>query len=424
MTWSFEGTRSRTGKLMPPRYGLLKYVLEAAHVTGARDIHVIPVAVSYDLMRDVEDYASEQAGRLKQSESLTWFVKYLSSLRRPMGRMYLNFGQPVVLERAPAPDDGIALSKILFEVAVRANRVTPITLPAVGCMALLGAAPRALTLPELQQAVVQLVQWAQARGVGLSSDFSPRRLAEVEKLVDAMIAMSLWTRHDEGGATVFGIEPAQHPAASYYRNTIVHLFVNKAIVELALLGAAEVPAAAAAGAFRSEAARLRDCFKFEFFYPGSADFMQQLEQEMQRVDRSWERRLAGGESEQLLREMPPLVAHACLQQFTEAYSVVFEVLARMPGSESMEESAGVSEALRGSRQAYLQQRITSEASIGKILFANAYRLAANQGLSQGQPGPGAEVVHAGRLRLLREFRELSTRLERVRSMARPASENS
>ena len=41
MTWAFEGTRSRTGKLMPPRYGLLKYVLEAAHATDARDIHVI-----------------------------------------------------------------------------------------------------------------------------------------------------------------------------------------------------------------------------------------------------------------------------------------------------------------------------------------------------------------------------------------------
>ena len=43
MTWAFEGTRSRTGKLMPPRLGLLKYVLEAAYTTDARDIHMIPV---------------------------------------------------------------------------------------------------------------------------------------------------------------------------------------------------------------------------------------------------------------------------------------------------------------------------------------------------------------------------------------------
>ena len=42
MNWAFEGTRSRMGKLMPPRYGLLKYVLEACHAADARKIHIIP----------------------------------------------------------------------------------------------------------------------------------------------------------------------------------------------------------------------------------------------------------------------------------------------------------------------------------------------------------------------------------------------
>ena len=55
MNWAFEGTRSRTGKLMPPRYGLLKYVLEACHATDARNIHIIPISISYDLIRDVEE---------------------------------------------------------------------------------------------------------------------------------------------------------------------------------------------------------------------------------------------------------------------------------------------------------------------------------------------------------------------------------
>jgi len=59
MTWSFEGTRSRLGKLMPPKYGLLKYVLEGAHHAGSRDIHIIPVSVSYDLVRDSKEHARE-----------------------------------------------------------------------------------------------------------------------------------------------------------------------------------------------------------------------------------------------------------------------------------------------------------------------------------------------------------------------------
>ena len=80
-SWAFEGTRSRTGKLMPPRYGLIKYVLQAAHATRASDLHFIPVSISYDLIGDVSDYAREQAGLKKTPESLRWFLGYIAKMR-------------------------------------------------------------------------------------------------------------------------------------------------------------------------------------------------------------------------------------------------------------------------------------------------------------------------------------------------------
>jgi len=419
MTWAFEGTRSRTGKLMPPRYGLLKYVLEAAHATDARDIHVIPVTVSYDLMRDVEEYASEQVGRVKAPESLKWFVGYLSSLRRPMGRMYLDFGDAVVLERAPEPEDNLALSKIAFEVAVQSNRVAPITAPAIACMVLLGAAPRALTLRELQMEILRLVRWSRQRGIRLSSDFSPERLGQVRELSEAMVGMGLLIRYDEGSDTVFGIEPASHPMASYYRNTIIHHFVNKAILELALLTAADATPQSAVEAFWAETERLRDFFKFEFFYPEKAAFRQQLEEELTRVAPGWGERLEQGGAVilGLLEDLRPLVAHASLLQFIEAYSVVFDLLARLNAEETLEENDCVNRAIREGKQAYLQRRITSEASIGKILFGNGFKLAANLGLTDGDSSAEGERLRAGRIQLLRDFKELSRRLDRIRLMA-------
>jgi glycerol-3-phosphate O-acyltransferase len=414
MTWSFEGTRSRTGKLMPPRYGLLKYVLEAAHATDARDIHVIPVAVSYDLMRDVEEYATEQTGRVKKPESLTWFLGYLSSLRRPMGRMYLDFGEPVVLEKAPEPDDALALSKVAFEVAVQANRVTPITLPAIACMVLLGAAPRALTLRELQRQILRHVRWARDRDIRLTSDFSADRLGEVRDLADAMVEMRLLIRYDEGPETVFGIEPDAHPVASYYRNTIIHHFVNKALLEMALAGVADRPAGQRLAAFWPETECLRDYFKFEFFYPDKTRFTTELQAEMTRGDASWEERLESNAQGAvvLLQKMRPLVAHASLLPIIEGYSVVYDLLARLETDETLEESECVIRALKLGKQAYLQRRITSEASIGKILFANGYRLARNLGLTE--PGPRSA---GDRARLLADFKGLSRRLDRIRLMS-------
>jgi len=171
MNWAFEGTRSRLGKLMPPRYGLLKYVLEACDATDARDIHIIPISISYDLIRDVEEYATEQTSHGKGAESLRWLIGYLRSLTRPMGKIYVDIGEPVVLNKAPDPDDRLALSKIAFEVAVEANHVTAITFPSLATMSLLGAAPKALTEKEVVADLNALLRWANARDIRVSKDF-------------------------------------------------------------------------------------------------------------------------------------------------------------------------------------------------------------------------------------------------------------
>jgi glycerol-3-phosphate O-acyltransferase len=285
----------------------------------------------------------------------------------------------------------------------------------------------------LQGEILRLVRWAHERGIRLTSDFSPERLGQVRDLANAMVGMGLLIRYDEGSDTVFGLDPARHPMASYYRNTIIHHFVNKAILELALLAVAALPAEAAladpTAAFRAETERLRDFFKFEFFYPGKAEFRGELEQEMRRVDPGWDSRLQRGPAEALalLAGMRPLVAHATLLHFVEAYSVVFDLLARLDPGEALEEGECISRALKEGKQLYLQRRITSEASIGKILFGNGYKLAANLGLTRaartgtsghvdesatGQPAPSQE-----RAGLLRDFKELSRRLERIRLMA-------
>jgi len=298
---------------------------------------------------------------------------------------------------------------------VQANKVTPITLPAVSCMVLLGAAPRALTIEEIQTEILAITGWAHARGIRLTSDFKPKRLTHVQDLADSMVAMGLLIRYDEGTDTVFGIEPEQHPMASYYRNTIIHHFVNKAILEMALLSASDAPDDETLDTFWRETLRLRNFFKFEFFYPSKKKFKRQLRTELERCDPRWRERLENGgqEARGLLNEMYPLVAHATFLPFVEAYSVVFGLLARLDAAGMMEQDDCVSQSLKEGKQAYLQRRISSEASIGKILFQNGYKLAENLELTQG----GGDDIVEQRIKLLRDFKELLRRLERIRLMA-------
>ncbi|MBA3939781.1 MAG: glycerol-3-phosphate acyltransferase [Sphingopyxis sp.] len=412
LSWAFEGTRSRLGKLMPPKYGLMKYVLDAAHATGTQDVHFIPFVTSFDLIRDVEEYAAEQTGRSKKPESLSWFIGYMKSLKEPSGRIRLDIGDPVVIAEAPGPDDKRALERIAFAVAVEANRVTPLTVTSVMCLILLGLAPRGATAAELLAAIAAITDWARVRGIRLSKELAEGCESAITATVDTLIAGGLLTRYEAGSENVYSIDPAKHPMASYYRNIIAHHFLDRAMIELALFQLRDTDRGDTTAAFWDHVDRLRDLFKFEFFYPPRDEHRAAIEAELTRIDPVWDRRLASGASgvASLIRRCQPVVGHAILLPFAEAYSVVAELLTRARPGDEVDAKALLEAALVEGRQAYLLRRISSEAAIGKLLFENALSLMRHMGLAEA----AAPEALAGRRALLLELRGLANVMESMR----------
>jgi glycerol-3-phosphate O-acyltransferase len=412
LSWAFEGTRSRLGKLMPPKYGLMKYVLDAAHATGTKGVHFVPFVTSFDLILDVEEYAAEQTGRVKKAESLGWFVGYMRNLKKPSGRIRLDIGKPVVIEDAPGPEDKRALEKIAFSVAVEANRVTPLTVSSVMCLILLGTAPRGATAAELLMTIGALKEWARARGIRLSKELESGDDAALSATVDTLVESGLLTRYEAGSENVYSIEPAHHPMASYYRNIIVHHFLDRAMIEIALFQLRDADSGDATAPFWAHVDRLRDLFKFEFFYPPREEHHAAIAAELARIDPAWKKRLASGDRgvAQLIRRCQPLVGHAVLLSFAEAYSVVADLLSRARFGEPVDEKALEAAALVEGKQAYLLRRISSEAAIGKLLFANGLSLMRHMGLAE----PATRDILAARRALLMELRGLANVMESMR----------
>ena len=125
LEWYIEGGRSRSGKLLPPRFGMLAYVVDAFRRGKSEDVYLIPTSIAYDQIQDVSDYVAEQRGAAKQKENLGWFFRVIRALRRRYGQIYINFGEPLSLATAlesagseadadlDAPD--VSLQKIAFE---------------------------------------------------------------------------------------------------------------------------------------------------------------------------------------------------------------------------------------------------------------------------------------------------------------------
>lgn len=415
-SWAFEGTRSRLGKLMPPRFGLLKYLIEAAYTTGTKNLHILPVAINYDVIGDVGDYAREQAGETKQAENFSWFIGYLRGLRQPMGRIYMDFGKPIVVQDAPNIEDKLALPKIAFQVAVEANRVSPITVTSLIALVLLSASPRALTREELSAEIQALVAWANARNIPVSSDFDVSNAEHAKLIIDAMVNNKLVSLYNEGGAQLYLIPAEQHAVAAYYRNTTIHHFVVKAIAEVALLTAAKDDGEPLE-LFWAQVKRIKDLFKFEFFYPGTEEFKEQVREELSRYDKKWEQQLSGSAdyADQLLKRFGPSVAYGTFIQYAEAYWVASSVLCQRAPEQALDEAEMVTDSLSFGRQAYLQQRISCKASIGKQLYKNAFKLMTNFGLTEAQSSAQGDAREA----FQQELRKLTNRLERIRARALP-----
>jgi glycerol-3-phosphate O-acyltransferase len=386
LEWYLEGGRSRSGKLRPPRYGMLSYVADSWRRGSCDDVVLIPTSIAYDQIQDVGAHAAEQRGEAKQKESLSWMLRVLRSLRRRYGRIHLAFGEPVrlsdFLERYPPgeePDPESAhleIAKLAFEVSVRINRVTPITPISLVTVALLGA-DRALTVGEVHHQLSGLVDFVEERALPVTDPIGGVDLDMVRVALDALVDHKVVTRWEGGTETVYAVGAGQHHAAAYYRNTIVHFFTTAAITEVAVAAAAESGDPVAV--FWSTVWSLRDLLKFEFFFSERDEFEAEIAREMALHDPGWEADLATGTLD-LQRSFRPSAAPWVLRPIFEAYLVVADALVERDFRRAADPKDLIKAALALGDQYRAQRRIVGAEAVSTVLFESAIRLADNRGL--------------------------------------------
>src|SRR5690242_6455493 len=380
LEWYMEGGRSRTGKLRPPRYGLLAYVAEAVARGQAEDACLVPVAITYDQLREVSAMAAEQAGAAKKPEGIGWLAAYARGQLARIGTVHVRFAEPISLRAALPPDgpDGdkdawrLALQKVAFEVAVRINQATPATATALVTLALLGVRDRALTLGQVRGVLEPLRSYLTERGLPHSREILDTG-AGLQRVLGALSQQNVVTVYAGGEEPVYAIERGQHLVAAFYRNSAIHHFLDRAVAELVLLSA---PADR-----WDEAMRLRDQLKFEFFFPDKTAYRAVLQAELDRLDPAWE---TVEDGRAVLQRSALLVANRVLRSFLDAQLVVAERLAARTPRQPVAEPEFLDECRGVGQQMLLQGRLHGPESLSRELFASAVKLAGNLDLL----GPG------------------------------------
>ena len=308
LSWSIEGTRSRTGKMLPPKLGLLSFAAEPYVEGRSDDIALQPVAITFDQLHEVGEYAEYAEGGKKSAEGFSWLYNFIKAQgQNNYGKIYIRFPEPVSMRAIMGPPNGeiaqddakrrLALHKMAFEVAWRVNKAAPVTPPALVTATLLGTQGAALSAAPVTPALSPVLDYPeQLAGPLASRGGHLRTVSGVEQVLRALAASGLVTRVDGARDVVWLIEPDQQLAATFYRNSIIHVFQLGAICEIALtLAARSEPGPERLAAFWASIDRQRDLLKFDFYFQEKSLHRKQIEAQMALADPDWEAKLVAAD---------------------------------------------------------------------------------------------------------------------------------
>jgi glycerol-3-phosphate O-acyltransferase len=259
LEYFIEGGRSRTGRLLSPRTGMLSMTVRSYVRDPKRPVMFMPVYFGYERIVEGRTYIGELSGQPKQKESVFVLLKSIVAvLRSKFGKVHVNLGRPIALDDllqkhnpdwrlSPAENDEPRagwIAKAIADLAIRINTeinaaaaVTPINLVAMAIL----ATPRQ-ALPELD--LIRQLELYQR--LLCDAPYSPLVTVTADsgrQMVAYAEAFGLLERQKHPLGDIMRMNAENAVLATYYRNNILHLFAMPSLLACAFVSNATMRAA-------------------------------------------------------------------------------------------------------------------------------------------------------------------------------------
>ncbi len=244
-----EGGRSRTGRLLNPKTGMVAMTVQGLLRGLERPITLVPVYLGYDHVMEVSTYHGELKGKSKEKESFGQVIKTIRKLKN-FGRAYVNFGEPISLNKYL--DENVAdwktsinpielqkpkwltptVNNIANKVMTNINDCAAVTSITLTALVLLGVERRAITRDNLIKQLdfyLNLLRKAPyTNGVTVPSE-------SAEQLLDQAIELDKFTVTQDELGDVISLSVSSAVTMTYYRNNILHLFALPSLIAASLI---------------------------------------------------------------------------------------------------------------------------------------------------------------------------------------------
>ena len=235
-----EGGRSRTGRTLPPRTGMLRMTLNSFHKDASKPILFMPVYFGYERVLESSTYMAELSGKDKQSESVFDIFGIFRSLKRQFGQVTVNFGEPLPLqefmdEQLPEWQQlreipPVQLSETCLNLAenlvTRINESVAVKSTNLVAVALLSTARQNIEEQYLLGQIELLLAVARKCGPKGCSITN----ATSQEILEQAIDICGLTRAEHQFGTIVSASPEQSITLTYNANNVVHVYALPSLV--------------------------------------------------------------------------------------------------------------------------------------------------------------------------------------------------
>ncbi len=328
-----EGGRSRTGKILTPKLGMVSAIVNAFTDGVRRDLYLVPVSIHYGRIVEEEAYKEELLGGQKERESFSALLKARRVLRQKYGTVYVTFAPPISLDAAlearkerfqsnePEVEEEKRrfIQKLGFRILREVNNVAVVGATSLSSTVLLAAPQHAIRYADFVAAGRVLTNLLVAKHVTLTASLQ-RNLGDfLESLRFLQSGKLIEWMKDSGGDIIYA-PPEKRRILDFYKNNIIHFFLIPSLVAHALRR--DVPVEALA----EELWWWLDLFRWEFPLPERSAMAGEIEDVLTHFRAAGALGPTGGRRSSILL----VFGDGILENFREAYWIVAKTLLDLP----------------------------------------------------------------------------------------------
>jgi glycerol-3-phosphate O-acyltransferase len=295
-----EGGRSRTGKLLPPKLGLLSLAVDAALSVPTRTTWFCPLSIGYERFMEEKAFVRELGGGEKHKENVRGLVRSMDLMVGRYGRLSIQFGRPLRLadilreiDPKSTPEDLSTMSpsrrralitRLAYRVMNEINSVTAVTAGPLVATALLAFDRRGLPQADLRATCQRLARTLHSKRARFSPSLATAdsggeiRTAALREATELFVRAGHVQAHGSGDDVIYVVAPEARMSLDLAKNVIVHFFAPRAIIATAIL--ASPGPILPVGAVRERVLSLSRLFKYEFTFRADAPFEQIFDEEI------------------------------------------------------------------------------------------------------------------------------------------------